>query len=79
MKSGHYATAVLLVLASLPVLYILAYFCLVRIETYGFGDQIRPRYLVGGEAAARFFAPIHAVDEYFRPGTWDEAHGGYWP
>lgn len=72
MKLGRFATVVLLVLAIMPLLYVLTYFCLVRVETYGFGDQIRPRYLIGGEAAATFFAPVHAADEWLRPGVWNE-------
>jgi hypothetical protein len=72
MKVGQFATFALLALAVLPLLYVIAYVCLVRVETHGFGDQIRPGYLVGGEAAQTFFAPIHAADEFLRPGTWHE-------
>jgi hypothetical protein len=72
MKPGHFVIAVLTALAILPLLYLVSYMCLVRVETYGFGDQIRPRYLVGGEAAETFFAPIHAADEFLRPGVWRE-------
>ena len=72
MKPGHFVIAVLCALAILPLLYVVSYLCLVRVETYGFGDQIRPRYLVGGEAAKVFFAPAHAADEFLRPGMWEE-------
>ena len=72
MKRGHFIIAVLGALAILPLLYVVSYLCLVRVETYGFGDQIRPRYVVGGEAAKAFFAPVHAADEFLRPGIWQE-------
>ena len=72
MKSGRFPTVVLFALAIMPVLYVVAYLCLVRVETYGFGDQIRPRYVIGGEAAEAFFAPVHAADGFLRPGTWHE-------
>lgn len=72
MKPGHFVIAVLCALAILPLLYVVAYLCLVRVEAYGVGDQTRPRYVMGGEAAATFFAPIHAADEFLRPGVWRE-------
>ena len=72
MKIGRYANVALLAAAMIPLLYVVAYLCLVQVETYGFGDQIRPRYLIAGEAPAMFFAPIHAADEFLRPAMWNE-------
>jgi hypothetical protein len=54
MKTGRNLTVVLLAMALVPVLYVIAYLCMVRVVTYDFGDQIRSRYLFGGDAAEAF-------------------------